>query len=256
MESKTRNTRIVTYLLETEETLPVVVICPGGGYRWRSPREGEPIARAFNQEGFHAVVVEYNLEAEEVGDGPLLDLSWAVAELRSHAQELKIIPDKITVCGFSAGGHLAASLGVFWNDETRFPDETVRQAHKPNAMILNYPVITSGEYAHKGSFERLCRDGNEQYKYSLENYVTSDTPPCFIWHTVTDPAVPVQNTLLFVEQLIANQIPVEVMLFPEGGHGLSLATPEVSDIEGGRYPDPHVARWFGQCADWLKQVYR
>lgn len=256
VENKELDTRMVYYMVDTTRPRPVIVICPGGGYAWRSPREAKPVAKAFNEAGYHAVVLEYAVENPPLDERPLRDLSWAVATLRAEADNMQIHPEQIVVCGFSAGGHLAGSLGVFWNDEERFPEHSVRERHRPNAMILNYPVISSGEFAHRGSFERLSSDRAEQDRYSLEKFVTEDVPPCFIWHTVTDPSVPVKNTLLFVEQLIEKKVPVELMLFPTGSHGLSLATQEVSDVENNRHPDPHIARWFDQCVDWLATLWK
>lgn len=256
VENREQNFCMAYYLIDTIIPRPVIVICPGGGYMWRSPRESGPVAKAFNEAGFHAVVLEYNVEEAPLGDRPLKELSWAVHLLREQAEDLLIHPEQIVVCGFSAGGHLAGSLGVFWNDQERFPEEAVRNNHKPNAMILSYPVITAGEFAHRRSFERLTTESKLQQKYSLEKFVTKDTPPCFIWHTISDPSVPVQNTLLFVEQLVNHKVPVEVMLFPKGEHGLSLATKEVSDEDNGRYPDLHVATWFPQCVDWLRMLWK
>lgn len=253
IQSKSRNCSMDTYFLEDAKNRPVVIICPGGAYQYRSPREAEPVARAFRANGIHAVVLNYTVVGEELGDEPLLDLSWSTSYLRVHAEELGINKDQIYVCGFSAGGHLAASLGVFWNDETRFPDVTCRQEHKPNGMILCYPVISAGEYAHRGSLERVRKERKKQQEYSLEKKVIKDTPPCFIWHTMTDAAVPVQNTLLFVEALLQYEIPCEVMLFPKGPHGMSLATKETEAREFHNYADGHVARWFSQCIDWIRQ---
>ena len=253
IESKTRNCSLDTYFIDTNKKRPVVIICPGGAYEYRSPREAEPVARAFNQNSIHAVVLNYTVEDEELGDTPLLDLSWATSYLRVHAEELAIESEQIYVCGFSAGGHLAASLGVFWNDEDRFPNSSYRQEHKPNGMILCYPVISAGEYAHKGSFQRLTKDSEKQEAYSLEKKVTKDTVPCFIWHTMTDATVSVQNTLLFIEALSQYEIPCEAMLFPKGPHGMSLATKETEAREFHNYADRHVARWFAQCIDWVRQ---
>lgn len=250
--NETRNCSFTSYLLEKQA--PVVVICPGGGYKRRSLRESKPVADAFNGAGFHAVVVNYCLEQEELGDSPLLDLAWAVSYLRQHAKEFRIEPDQIFVCGFSAGGHLAGSLGVFWNDERRFPDKEQRELQKPNGLILNYPVISAGEFAHKGSFLRLSSNEKIQQTYSLEKYVSSAVPPCFIWHTATDASVPVENSLLFASQLMKYGVSCEMMIFPNGPHGMSLATEAAADEEHMDVIDPHVARWFTQCVDWMEKI--
>ncbi|MDO5294483.1 MAG: alpha/beta hydrolase [bacterium] len=255
IHSNERNCSMTTYFLGTQSPLPVVVICPGGAYTWRSEREAAPVANAFNRNGYHAVVLNYTVEQEEeLLDTPLLDLCWAVKSLRKNAAINFIDPDKIIVCGFSAGGHLAASLGVFWSDFTRFPTKEEQQLHKPNALILCYPVITAGAYAHRGSFLRLSKDEATQKEYSLETKVQSTVPPTFIWHTMTDASVPVYNSILFAEALHQNKVSCELLIFPNGPHGLSLATKDVEDESHQRIADPHVARWFAQCLDWLSTL--
>lgn len=117
-------------------------------------------------------------------------------------------------------------------------------------MILGYPVITAGKYAHRGSIQNLAGSDDPGW-YSLETQVTADTPPVFFWHTVTDPEVPVQNSLLLADALSAAGVRYEMHLYPRGVHGLSLATPEVDEPEKYRVADPHIAGWFGQCLEWL-----
>jgi dipeptidyl aminopeptidase/acylaminoacyl peptidase len=106
-------------------------------------------------------------------------------------------------------------------------------------------------FRHNGSFANLTEDSLEsRAPYSLENCVSHLTPPTFLWHTSEDQAVPVENSLLFAERLARYEIPFELHVFPHGSHGLSLATPEVSEAPA-RYADPHVARWMELCIEWL-----
>lgn len=218
----------------------VVLICPGGGYKWLSPREGEPVARRFNTGGWAAAVLMYTCcVSEPVGKLPLMQAGEAAARLR------ELFPGRtLAVCGFSAGGHLAASLGVHWKEEG---------LSRPDGLILCYPVITAGKYRHRESLASLEGDRRPDY-WSLEDYVSDETPPSFIWHTVTDPVVPVYNSILFAEQLAAHHVPVEMHLYPKGTHGLSLATPEVEETEKERFADPHVAGWFNLCLQWLNAL--
>lgn len=244
-----------TYLLDESNVAqqrPAVIICPGGGYGFTSKREGEPVALQYNAKGFQAFVLWYSV-APDVWPTALLELAYSLAYVRSHAKEWGIHPDKIIIEGFSAGGHLAASLATFWNREFVWkPLGVEREMIKPNGAILSYPVITSGEYAHRGSFENLLGDRYEELLefVSLEKQVGKQNPPTFIWHTYTDQAVPVENSLFFVEALRKYQIPVELHIFPEGPHGLSLANRETIS-EPGEKEYPAVQSWMNLSCTWI-----
>ena len=218
----------------------MILICPGGGYQWLSPREAQPVARAFAAAGWAAAVVYYTVREKPgqppLGTLPVRQLGEALQTMQQRFPALSAL-----VCGFSAGGHLAASLGVHWR-ELGLP--------RPDGMILGYPVITAGKYAHRGSIQNLAGSDDPGW-YSLETQITADTPPAFFWHTVTDPEVPVQNSLLLAGALSAAGVRYEMHHYPRGVHGLSLATPEVDEPEKHRVADPHIAGWFGQCLEWL-----
>lgn len=234
-----------------------VVICPGGGYSFVSTREAGPVANAFGEAGYHAFVLIYQPEEERrpLQDKPLEELSEAMACVKSRKAAYGLEGKRIYVCGFSAGAHLAGSLGLLWNDASRFPKGTDLELHRPDAMILCYPVVSAGEYAHRGSFENLAGpDIQEQQRYSLENLVTPGAVPAFLWHTATDEIVPVQNSFLLADALIKEGIPVEMHIFPYGVHGLSLATKEVEEPEKGRMEDAHVAQWIGLCVRWMQYL--
>lgn len=145
--NKKRNVYLETYLLSNSAELmadlkrPIIVICPGGGYKNLSDREAEPIALAYNAAGFHAVVLRYGVDEHAIMPGPIEDLAYAVDLIHSNADNYYIDKNNIFIAGFSAGGHLAASLAVFWNDENILP-EYKRKGHiKPKGVILGYPVI-------------------------------------------------------------------------------------------------------------------
>jgi acetyl esterase/lipase len=158
---------------------------------------------------------------------PMQDLMRAIRYIRKHAEELHVEKDKIMLCGFSAGAHACGSVAVHWQKfEESETGEYASVSAKPNAVILSYPVITSGDCAHRGSFTALlgADASEEELEYmSLEKQVTEDMPPCFLWQTVTDELVPVQNSFLFAQALQKKQIPYAFHAFSKGKHGLSLA---------------------------------
>ena len=255
--------KFVGYCLDNSEEVvpdrvrPSVLVIPGGGYEMTSDREAEPIAMQFLAAGFNAFVLRYSVKPS-VFPVALLEAADAMTMIREHAAEWHVDPDAIAVIGFSAGGHLAASLGVFWKKD--FIAQTLGVTSdmvKPNGMILSYPVITSGEFAHTGSFECLLgedyNDLDKRKEQSLEFQVSRDTPPTFLWHTVTDDCVPVENSLLFFNALRKLEIPVEMHLYPVGGHGLSLANEETSYEDGGCV-QKECQSWMELACKWMQNI--
>ncbi len=231
---------------------PAVIILPGGGYGFTSDRENEAVALKFISEGISAFVLKYHVAPVRFPNA-LCEALLSVKQVRDHAKEYHIDENNISVCGFSAGGHLAASAGVHWNNSyiqglLGISTEEI----KPNKLILSYPVITAGECAHRGSFDNLLGEENTSEKWldfnSLEKQVTSDTPCSFIWHTYEDNSVPVQNSMLFAAALIEHKIPTELHIYRRGGHGLSLGSHMVYGDR--KYGDNHVT------SDWIEKAIR
>lgn len=244
--------RLDVSLLDGEKTRGAVVVIPGGGYFFTSEREGEPIATQFSAAGFQTFVLWYSV-APHRHPQPLADLARAICLIRENAAQWHVDPDRIAVIGFSAGGHLAASLGVHWDKPwlAEIPGITASGA-RPNALMLSYPVITSGPHAHRGSFENLLGEHTPVdllQLVSLETQVGAHTPPTFLWHTVADDLVPVENSLLFAQALQEAGVPFELHLYPDGNHGLALANEETAWLGAGI--DPHVATWMKLCTEWL-----
>lgn len=214
--------------LELHELHPCIIVCPGGAYKGTAPRESEHIAMQFMAKGFSAFILHYSCN-EAKFPCALTELSWLIKHVRDHAEEWDIDPDRIAVIGFSAGGHLVASLGACWNDpEIQKLAGVSGEENKPNGLILGYPVITGGEFAHKGSLKNLFGAENTENediieKFSIENHVTSTFPATYIWHTATDASVPVENSLQLALSLSREKIPFELKVFPKGPHGLALA---------------------------------
>lgn len=245
-----------TLVTRTWDKRPAVIVCPGGGYTFCSDREDEPVALAFTGHGFHSFVLRYSCDPTGF-PGAITELSKAVAYVRSIAEENNIDPDQIYVCGFSAGAHLAGSLGMYWNtDWLKSYTCITGEENKPNGMILSYPVITDKEdVGHRGSLNSwLC--GNEQHRslFALEENVNKDTPPAFIWHTCTDNGVPVENSLLLAAAMRKYKIDIALHIFPFGAHGLSLANDITADKEWDPYHHrPETECWMDMACRWVKQ---
>lgn len=224
-----------------------------------SVREGEPIAFHFLTAGCHAAVLWYDIAKQGVEHPQALkELAWSAAYIREHADEYAIDRDKILVAGFSAGGHLAACLGCFWDKDWLEKEMHMEKAcYQPNGLILAYPVITSGEFAHRGSFVNLMGEKADEAlerELSLENQVTDQVPPVFMWHTFEDGAVPLENSLLFASALRKAGVNFEYHVFPHGGHGYALAVKETAMKEGNEI-EPQCAQWMELCRNWLKYNY-
>ena len=206
------------YLIGDGQVHPCMLVLPGGGYAVVVPPEGELVAKRFNELGYNCFVMTYTtnqLMREPVMDQAMKDLARAIRFVRKNADEYRIDPSKVYVCGFSAAGH---------------------------------PVITSGEYAHKDSFKFLLgadiydREDDEAKelldRYSLEKHVSPGNPPCFIWQTETDNLVPVKNSYLYADALKAAGVRYEHITFPEGFHGLSIPN---RDWAQGNHGEPYTA---------------
>lgn len=241
--------------IEPTRKRPLILICPGGGYENLSNREAEPVAIKLLSLGFHAAVLKYSVFPAKFPTA-LRQLAKAMLLIRAEAVRYPIDSDQIFVMGFSAGGHLAASLGAYWNQPLLADLSTNAEELCPAGLLLCYPVISGGSYRHESSFQKLLGShlDEERTAVSIEKLVTADFPPTFIWHTMEDQVVPVQNTLLLVEQLVEKQIFCECHLYPKGQHGLSLGTEETNapdknmlnnDIQG--WPEL-AARWIRTAA--------
>ena len=225
--------KLYTYLHEDDKVRPAVLVVPGGGYGYCSEREGQPTAKAFYDMGYQTFILPYTANPfflTPLFDRPLKDLTRAMRILRTKAEEFRIDPDAVIVCGFSAGAHLSGSLGLYHDEITddKYPDVSA----KPNLLLLCYPVITSGPYTHRDSMRALLGDHPSEAlleKASLEKNVTENTPPTFLFQTVGDEAVPVENSYLMAEALKKKGVPYAHHVFTTGGHGLSIATESLTN---------------------------
>jgi acetyl esterase/lipase len=226
---------------------PAVLILPGGGYGMCSDREAEPVALSFLAAGCTAAVLRYSV-APAQHPAQLHEAAAAMAYLREHADEYHIDPARLFVCGFSAGGHLAAMLGCLWHETPQ------GDLARPTGMILCYPVISGGEYAHRGSFESLTGGDKELTEaLSLETRVDSRTTPAFIWTTADDGAVPAMNSILMARALAEKKIPYALHIFPEGVHGLSMAEELTASTGCAAMVNSQAAWWFPLAMEWIRQ---
>lgn len=238
--------------------LGMVIVCPGGGYHARAEYEGVPVAKRFNELGFHAATLEYRVHPQVCYPAPQQDALRAIRILRSRAAELGIKPENIAILGFSAGGHLAGCCGTIWNDiDASAGDAADAVSARPDAMILCYPVISlDSDFGHVGSGRKLmCSakrlldneypDPAELKRLRLDLRVTESTPPAFLWHTATDQIVPVKNSAIFAEAMWAKGNTAELHIFPHGPHGLGL---------GRREEFAEVRVWPELAAAFLKKI--
>lgn len=237
-----------------------VIICPGGGYFiLSSDREGKEVAQALNDFGITAFVLKYRIPSNErnidKSIAPLMDAQKAIETVRINAKKWGIDPQKIGIMGFSAGGNLAAAASNQFKNE--LIDNTKKISLRPNFSVLAYPVISMQDtLTHQGSKENLLKDArfNENRYYhsfteaanffSNEKNVTTQTPPTFIFHSMDDNAVNVENSIIYFNQLIKNKVKnCELIIYPSGGHGYALNLPNKNE------------KWIERLKNWLDILY-
>lgn len=223
-----------------------VIVAPGGGYLHLSmEKEGSDIARWLNSLGVTAFVLKYRLGPKYHHPIELGDAQRAIRTVRVKAAEYHVMGDRIGMMGFSAGGHLASSAGThFDTGNASATDPIERQSSRPDFLVLCYPVITFGQYAHVGSKRALLGDNPDPKLVELlsnELQVTAQTPPTFLFHTTDDNGVPVENSVLFYMALRKAGVPAEMHLYQHGPHGVGLAT-----------TDEALSSWPARLADWLR----
>lgn len=231
---------------------PAIIICPGGAYEGVSEREAEPVAKLYLAAGYNTFILEYATKEKAKNFKPLCQLAATIAHIRKYSEEWFTEQYKIAVAGFSAGGHLAASLGTLFNKK-EFLDIFGREDNiRPDAMILGYPVITSDQYTHVGSLEKIsgAKEGSKEFAwFGLDKHVDTQTPPTFLVHTSEDEIVPVENSLKMACALSAVKIPFELHILPKGVHGMSVCNEEVGSL------CEYNGRWVEWSIKWLHTVF-
>ena len=264
-----------TYLLHNskeynvDKKRPLVIVCPGGGYTFTSEREAEPIALKFNSVGIHSVVLWYTTH-DHVKNTPrnaLIELARTIKYVKEHAKEWYVDPNKIIVCGFSAGGHLALQIATRWHEHWLAKEaKTTNEQLRVNLIIPCYPsafatrfekddygfahqLIQNPNTANERMFGAYNPSDTDVNEYNCLLHVSNYTPPMFIWHTYEDALVNVSNSLMLGTKLREFNIPFELHIFERGEHGLALC-----DRTTARKPshhNQHVIHWFSLCEEWL-----
>ena len=241
---------ITPFLVQKENnTKAAIVICPGGGYGGLAQHEGKTYAQFLQKHGINSFVLKYRLGSAGYRHPiMLMDAARAIRTVRTKSSEWNIDPKKIGIMGSSAGGHLTSTMIThFDNGDPKARDLIDRTSSRPDIGILCYPVITMGEFTHRGSKRNLLGDnppGELVDLLSSEKQVKKNTPPTFIWHTMEDRAVPVENSLLFTSALRKSKIPFSLHIYQKGRHGIGLAD---------KPPFKNVHPWAKDLVFWLTE---
>ena len=217
---------------------PCIIVCPGGAYKLLAPREEDPVVFPLFSHGYNVFVLKYSIGEQIKASWPEAEAAMAIRAIREDSGKLNTDPDSIFIMGFSAGGHVAASIACHW--------KRYGELSKPNAAVLCYPVLTMGKNGHAESTMYLT-GGDERLKayYSLETQVDDDTSPCFIWHTITDASVPYRPSVEFSLALEEHGVECELHLYARGRHGLSTGYGETGVRER------CVQSWMDLCFTFL-----
>lgn len=250
---------LTTYLQDSlsemgreQERRPAVLICPGGAYAFCSQREAEPVALHFLPEGYQVFVLDYSVAPHRFPT-QLREVAAAMELIHQNAAAWHCDAARVAILGFSAGGHLAAHYSTSYScPEVRacFPE-----SRPVAASVLCYPVITADpRWTHSGSIENLsgiaARTPDEAARFSCDRLVCAQTPPAFLWHTASDEAVPVMNSLLYAQALAAHGVPFELHVYPAGRHGLSTCDAQTLDDVLPEHTYDHA--WLSCAKQWLR----
>lgn len=274
---------LTTYVLQQDPydhrnvKRPAIIVCPGGGYQYVSENEGEPVAMAFTRAGYCAFVLDYSVKIENPFPKGLTELAAAVKLVRAHADEWNIDADDITVAGFSAGGHLALCLGVFYDKEfVTKPLNATPDDIRPNALVLGYPAITLKPWNRAPIDPEIVRmmdeglmpdlrgaditqilsgkmDVSEEEKdyFNLLNHVSDKTPPSFIWGSNQDSIIHPSDLWGLASNLRENSVPYELHIFGRGPHG--QGTSDETVLPKAALSSFHLREWVHLAQLWLEE---
>ena len=239
----------------TREKSKAIIVVPGGAYSVVSGTEADPVALSYMLEGFVTIILHYSVKTAY--PTPMKELACAIDFLRKNCEKYYIDKDKISIIGFSAGGHLTASYGYLYkhpditNDLNLLPEDI-----KPNCIVLSYPVISMGEYTHNDTRKHIT--GGDEGLYNLlsaEKNVDSTYPPTFIWTTMEDKSVSYLNSSIFVDALKVNNVKHEFFLYPYLNHALSVVNPLMYSQEVLKdIKMQEVSKWFSKSVNFIRET--
>lgn len=243
-------------------TRNAILVLPGGGYSAVcSDREGEPIAMAFMSYGYNAFVLHYSVRgnSEKIFPAQLIQASMAMKYIKDHAEEYNINPEKVFVTGFSAGGHLTASLGTMWDKKEIYEAIDMPYGYnKPAGIIPVYSVITAVEdFAHDGSICNLwgteTPTEEQRQMVSIEKHVTEKASPAYIVHTSNDQVVHVKNALALANAYADAGLTFELHIYPDGPHGMALGN-RITECGVEKWNNPCFAKWVENAVMWAERI--
>lgn len=238
-------------------TRKAILVIPGGGYATVcAEREGEPIAMAFLAMGYNAFVLHYTVDRVHTFPAQLIEASLAVCHIRDHAEQYGIDPGQVYAVGFSAGGHLCASLGTLWKlDAVQKAIGKPYGYNKPNGVMLIYPVISGTQPGNsfKNLWASVTPTQEQIVQSSIENHVDSESAPAFIVHTVNDQIVHVNNALMAASAYTAAGVSYELHIFPDAPHGAALAN-HITACENPGWDRPDIAQWVRMADAWTNKL--
>ena len=266
MSPTNENAYLEAYVAEPSPnfTRRAILVLPGGGYyRLCKNIEGEVVAQAFMAQGFNAFVLNYSVilnNETEVFPAQLIEASRAIKHIKDNAEDYNIDPDEVFAVGFSAGGHLCASLGSLWNSpelRAALPDMS-EGINRPTGTILCYAVLSAHEVnTHNGTLHTAMgtqTPTQEQREiFSIDRRISVDTAPAFFMHTVADQAVPVQNALVTMKAMADKGISFDARIYPHGPHGMALAERQTS-FGNPPFEDEEIVRWVDDAVYWMKHM--
>lgn len=249
------NATLRIYISDRNESVskrPGMLVCPGGGYSFCSPREAEPIAFRFLGEGFNCFILDYTVNQKY--PAPHLELAAVIAYIRKHEEEFDLLPNSLSIIGFSAGGHLVGSYGYLYKElaeELKLDESLLR----PLSIVMAYPVVSIDVNTHMETFD-IISGGDEKLrqKMNINRYVTKDYPPTFLWATKDDELVPYENTIIMGEALEKQKVHYQMKIYKTGRHGGSLVNRSVynqGDIPEGM---KEARDWASAAADFIFEL--